>query len=46
MAPVIPTRFEKFDAVRIDPYDWLRDREAPQVITYLDAENAYADARL
>jgi hypothetical protein len=34
MAPVIPTRFEKFGAVRIDPYDWLRDREDPRVITY------------
>jgi hypothetical protein len=46
MAPVIPTRYEKFGAVRIDPYDWLRDREDSRVIAYLDAENAYAKARL
>jgi oligopeptidase B len=32
--------------VRIDCYDWLRDREDPRVIAYLDAENAYTDARL
>jgi oligopeptidase B len=32
--------------VRIDNYDWLRDRKDPRVIAYLDAENAYADARL
>ena len=27
MAPVIPTRYEKYGAVRIDHYDWLRDRK-------------------
>ena len=27
--------------VRVDDYAWLRDRENPQVIAYLDAENAY-----
>ena len=33
-------------AVRTDEYYWLRDdkREAPAVIEYLQAENAYADA--
>jgi oligopeptidase B len=46
MAPVIPTRYEKFGAVRIDHYDWLRDREDSRVIAYLHAENAYAKARL
>src|SRR5690606_39945896 len=32
-----------FGAVRMDPYYWLRDdsREDPQVIGYLEAENAY-----
>lgn len=29
----------------IDPYEWLRDKEDPQVIAHLEAENAYADAR-
>jgi oligopeptidase B len=46
MAPVIPTKFEKFGAVRIDHYDWLRDREDSRVIAYLDAENACAKAQL
>ena len=32
--------------MRIDNYDWLRDRKDPRVVAYLDAENAYADARL
>jgi oligopeptidase B len=37
-----------FGAVRIDPYYWLRDdsREDPEVIGYLEAENAYTDAML
>jgi oligopeptidase B len=28
-------------ATRIDPYFWLNDRENPEVIAYLNAENAY-----
>lgn len=28
-----------------DPYEWLRDKDDPEVIAYLDAENAYAEAR-
>ena len=27
-----------------DPYFWLREKENPEVRTYLEAENAYADA--
>jgi hypothetical protein len=34
---------EKFGAIRIDPYDWLRDRQDPRVVSYLNAENAYTD---
>lgn len=26
-----------------DPYEWLRDGEAPEVIAHLDAENVYAE---
>ncbi|MGV8960743.1 MAG: S9 family peptidase [Stenotrophomonas sp.] len=35
-----------FGAVREDEYYWMRDdeRTAPQVLDYLNAENAYADA--
>lgn len=29
----------------VDPYEWLRDGEDPAVRAYLEAENAYADAR-
>ncbi len=28
-----------------DPYEWLRDKENPEVISYLEAENSYTDAR-
>lgn len=39
------TRTHHGDAV-VDEYEWLRDREDPAVIAHLEAENAYADARL
>ncbi len=31
---------------RIDPYYWLRDRDNPDVIEYLKAENAYTQAKM
>ena len=31
---------------RIDPYYWLREREDPNVIAYLEAENAYTNAMM
>src|SRR5262249_39069506 len=31
---------------RVDDWYWLRDRDDPAVIAYLDAENAYAEAVL
>jgi len=46
IAPVVPKTFKEFGGVRIDNYDWLRDPKDPRVVAYLDAENAYADARL
>ena len=39
----MPKAVEKFGTIRIDPYDWLRDREDPRVVSYLNAENAYTD---
>ena len=33
-------------AARQDDYFWLRDKDAPEVTAYLEAENAYADAAL
>jgi Prolyl oligopeptidase, N-terminal beta-propeller domain len=46
IAPVVPKTFQAFGGVRIDNYDWLRDRKDPRAIAYLNAENAYADAHL
>jgi oligopeptidase B len=46
MAPAMRTTFAAFGRERVDEYDWLRNRNDPRVIAYLDAENAYADARL
>ena len=46
MAPAAPKTIEKFGAVRPDPYDWLRNREDPRVVAYLNEENTYADALL
>jgi oligopeptidase B len=31
---------------RVDPYYWLRDRDNPEVIDYLEAENAYTEAQM
>jgi oligopeptidase B len=31
---------------RIDPYAWLHDKQSPEVIAYLNAENAYTDSVL
>ena len=29
----------------VDPYEWLRDKQDPDVIAYLEAENAYTERR-
>jgi oligopeptidase B len=29
----------------VDPYEWLRDKDNPEVISYLEAENAYTEAQ-
>ncbi|REH00877.1 S9 family peptidase [Flavobacterium aquicola] len=41
VAKVIPKKLKKFGEVRIDNYFWLNDRENPEVIDYLNQENAY-----
>ena len=33
----------KHGDIRIDPYFWLNERENPEVISYLEQENSYAD---
>lgn len=46
IAKVIPHQLEKHGHIRNDPYYWLKDRENPEVIAYLDAENAYKEEKL
>ena len=45
VAKRVPTeRLHHSDRV-VDEYAWLKDREDPDTIAYLEAENAYTDAR-
>jgi len=46
VARVVPRELETHGHVRVDNYYWLRDREDPEVISYLEAENAYTDATM
>ena len=48
VARIEPKKLEKHGHIRIDNYDWLRDdtREDPDVLAYLEAENAYTEAVL
>ena len=41
-----PHELEAHGDVRIDEYYWLREREDPEVIAYLEAENAWVDAAM
>jgi oligopeptidase B len=41
-----PFQLTAFGDVRVDPYYWLRERDNPDVIAYLEAENAYAETVL
>lgn len=42
-AKEIPHHLETHGHVRVDPYYWLKDRENPEVIRYLEEENRYTD---
>ena len=42
MVKRIPTRLETHGHVRTDDYYWLRERDNPEVIKYLNDENAFA----
>ena len=44
-AAQISVTLEKYGDTRIDPYFWLNDRENPEVIAYLNEENAYYQAQ-
>ena len=46
VAPERPVELEKHGHVRTDPYFWLRERDSPEVIAYLEAENDYFEAKM
>ncbi|MBV9351090.1 MAG: S9 family peptidase [Mycobacterium sp.] len=43
VAKRVESRREFHGDVVVDPYEWLRNKADPEVIAYLEAENAYAD---
>jgi len=44
VARVVPHHETRFGAIVIDNYFWLREKSNPEVIKYLDQENAYTAA--
>ena len=44
VARIVPRTSILHGDMRVDPYDWLRERTDPEVIGYLEAENAFTDA--
>jgi oligopeptidase B len=45
VAPQHEHREMRHGATVIDPYFWLREKSSPEVVKYLEAENAYTQAR-
>jgi oligopeptidase B len=43
MVKKTPKRLEKHGHVRVDDYYWLRERDNPKVIAYLNEENEYGE---
>ncbi len=46
VAKLVPQKLEKHGHVRTDNYFWMKDRDNPEVIAYLKAENAYTEAAM
>lgn len=46
VAARVPKEITQHGQTRVDPYFWLRDKENPETIKYLEAENAYTEAIL
>jgi oligopeptidase B len=44
VAPVIEHRETRYGTTVVDNYFWLRDKSNPEVIKYLEKENAYTEA--
>lgn len=45
IAKTVPTERVHHGDVFVDEYEWLRDKDDPEVVAYLEAENAYTEAR-
>ncbi|WP_280475423.1 S9 family peptidase [Nocardia farcinica] len=45
IAKRVPTERVHHGDVFVDEYEWLRDKENPEVIAYLEAENAYTETQ-
>ena len=45
IADTVPTERTHHGDTVIDPYEWLRDKDDPKVVAYLEAENAYTKER-
>ncbi|MBF6548348.1 S9 family peptidase [Nocardia brasiliensis] len=45
IAKTVPAERVHHGDVFVDEYEWLRDKENPEVIAYLEAENAYTEAQ-
>ncbi|HUD68799.1 MAG TPA: S9 family peptidase [Acidimicrobiales bacterium] len=45
-APRRPIQLTNFGDARVDDYFWLRDRDNPEVLAYLEAENEFAVSAL
>jgi oligopeptidase B len=43
VAPARPTTLQHRGDERVDPWYWLRDRDDPEVLAYLESENAYTE---
>src|SRR5262245_33522670 len=43
-AKAVPHKTELHGDTRVDNYFWLRDKKSPDVVAYLEAENAYTAA--
>jgi oligopeptidase B len=46
LAPAHPATLRHDGDTRVDPWFWLRERGNPEVLAYLEAENAYTEAAL
>lgn len=41
IAKKIPTQLKKHEDIRTDDYFWMKERDAPEVVAYLNKENEY-----